>query len=104
MLNKKAIFIVSFAYGGSNILLNLLRSHPDVCSPRGEFNEVFKGKRDEPFSTRLAKKLRYFPCVIAEGRDIFGFNDWTPRRPFSPLTQRVVDRILFDEKLRAVDP
>ena len=104
MLNKNPIFIVSFAYGGSNILLNLLRSHPEVCSPRGELNEVFKGRREEPSSTRLAKKLRYFPCVIAEGRDVFGFNDWDPRRPFKVFTHRIVDRILFDEKLRAINP
>ncbi len=101
MLNKKPVFIVAFAYGGSNILLNLLRSHPDLCSPRGEINEVFKGKPDEPLSTRLAKCLRYFPCVLAEGRDIFDFNDWEPRRPFKVFTQRLIDRILFDEKLRA---
>jgi hypothetical protein len=101
MLNKKPVFIVAFAYGGSNLLLNMLRSHPDLCSPRGELNEVFKGKLDEPLSTRLAKAARYLPCVIAERADIFGFNDWEPRRPFKRITQRIVDRVLFDEKLRA---
>ena len=39
--------------------------------------------------------------MIAEGRDLFDFNDWEPRRPFKPFTQRLVDQILFDEKLRA---
>jgi hypothetical protein len=101
VLNKRPVFIVVFAYGGSNLLLNLLRSHPDLCSPRGELNEVFKGKPDEPPATRLAKCLRYLPCVLAEGRDIFGVNDWAPRRPFRAFTRRLVDRILFNEKLRA---
>ncbi|MBI3322267.1 MAG: sulfotransferase [Candidatus Omnitrophica bacterium] len=101
-LIQRPVFIVAYAYGGSNILLNLMRSHPDLCSPRGELNEVFKGKLEEPYTTRIAKCLRYLPCVIAEGgRDIFRFNDWTPREPFKPFTQRRVDRILFDEKRRA---
>ena len=103
MLNKKPIFIVAFAYGGSNILLNLLRSHPEVCSPRGETNEVFTGKIDEPPGTRWAKRLRYLPCVLLEGKNIFSWRDWQLRAPFKPLTQRTVDRILFDEKLRARD-
>ena len=44
MLNKRPIFIIGFARGGTNIILNLLRSHPDVCSPRGETDQVFRGK------------------------------------------------------------
>ncbi len=103
MLNKRPIFLVSFAYGGSNILLNLLRSHPEVCSPRGELNEVFKGKLDEPLTTRVAKCIRYAPIFISEGSDIFRFNDWTDRKPFKPSTQVRIDKILFDEKLRATD-
>ena len=103
MLNREPIFIVAFAYGGSNILLNLLRTHPDVCSPRGELNEVFKGKAAESITTRLAKKLRYLPCVIGEGQDVFRPNDWVARKPFSKRTQNRVDRILFQEKLRARD-
>ncbi len=101
MLNKRPIFITAFAYGGSNILLNLLRSHPDVCSPRGELNEVFKGRLEEPMRTRIVKMLRYLPCMLAEGRDIFRFNSWEPRRPFKSFTQKQVDKILFDDKLRA---
>ncbi len=99
--NKRPIFIVAFAYGGSNILLNLLRSHPGVCSPRGELNEVFKGKLDEPILTRIAKTLRYLPCMLAEGGDIFRFNDWEDRKPFKSFTQNQVDRILYDEKIWA---
>ena len=101
MLNKKPIFIVGFAYGGSNILLNLLRTHPDVCSPRGELNQVFKGKPTESKATRFMKILRYLPIVFAEGEDIFRHNKWSPRKPLSAATQKRADKILFDEKLRA---
>lgn len=103
MRNKRPIFIVSFAYGGSNILLNLLRSHPEVCSPRGELNEVFKGKLEEPVTTRIAKNLRYLPVVLAEGGDIFGFNNWNDRKPFKKSSQKRIDDIFFKEKLWARD-
>lgn len=101
MLNKKPIFIVAFAYGGSNIILNLLRSHPGVCSPRGELNEVFKGRLDESVPTRIAKTLRYLPVMLAEGKDIFRFNDWGPRKPFKAFTRKYVDQVFYDEKFRA---
>lgn len=103
MLNKRPIFIVAFAYGGSNIVLNLLRSHPGVCSPRGELNEVFKGKLEETIPTRIAKTLRYLPIMMVEGRDIFRFNDWEERKPFKAFTQNRIDRIMYDEKFRAND-
>ena len=41
MKNKQPIFIAGLMLSGTNILLNLLRSHPYVCSPRGETFEVF---------------------------------------------------------------
>jgi len=103
MLNKRPIFIVAFAYGGSNILLNLLRSHPDVCSPRGETNEVFRGKSSDAVLVRGMKILRYLPCMILERRDVFQAGSWTPRRRFTPLSRMVVDSILFHDKLRATD-
>ncbi len=100
-LNKRPIFVVSFAYGGSNILLNLLRSHPDVCSPRGELNEVFKGKPTERRATRTAKFMRYLPCILIERADIFRVQSWAEPRPFTPLTQHLIDRIFYGEKFRA---
>ncbi len=45
MLNRKPIFIVAFVYGDSNIPQNLLRTHPDVCSPRDELNGTFARSR-----------------------------------------------------------
>ena len=114
LLNKQPIFIVGFTRGGTNILLNLLRSHPDVCSPRGETQEVFKGKghplraviprrqnTGESIGTVMLKRFRYLPILKAERRDVFDVNCWTHRKPFKKQTQLKVDRILYDEKLRA---
>ena len=104
MLNKRPIFIVGFARGGTNILLNLLRSHPDVCSPRGELQEVFKGKSSDPLHVRLERASRYLPIVLRERYDIFGNNPWRPRKPLHPSSKTRIDHTLFHEKLRARKP
>lgn len=104
MLNEKPIFIVSFTRGGSNILLNLLRSHPQVCSPRGETHQVFKGKPDEPFFVRLEKRLKYLPLLLMEGNDIFAADRWETRPPLKGASVNLIDSILFDEKLKARAP
>lgn len=40
MYNKKVIVINGFARGGTNILWNILQSHPNVCSPIYETGEI----------------------------------------------------------------
>jgi len=106
VLNKRPIFIVAFARGGSSLVLNLLRSHPEVCSPRGEANEVFYGKRrlhESPF-TVLAKRWRSRSIFRAEGKAVFRLDNWEPRRPFAAQSQQAIDRILYHEKMRATAP
>ncbi len=103
MLNIKPIFIVGFARGGSNILLNLFRSHPEVCSPRGELQEVFKGKGAEPWSVKISKLIDYLPILVREKKDIFNIDFWQPRNPLSRSSQKRIDRILFNDKQKATD-
>ncbi|MCB0208241.1 MAG: sulfotransferase [Anaerolineae bacterium] len=46
MLNQDVVVINAFTRGGSNILWNILQSHPDICSPIYETGQVlypFKG-------------------------------------------------------------
>jgi hypothetical protein len=101
MRNRRPIFLVGFSRGGTHLVLNLLRSHPEVASPRGELHEVFRGRPSEPRRVRLAKRLRAWPIRALEGRDVFDAGDWTPRPPLRPWSRRCLDRILFAEKLRA---
>lgn len=106
MLNKKPIFIVGFQHGGTNVILNLLRSHPEVCSPRGETQEVFKGKRlhnrfNEPMTVVISKILRYLPILAEQKQDIFSLNLWEERKALTRRTERYIDRILLSEKLKA---
>jgi len=105
MLNKNPIFIVAFSRGGSNILLNFLRSHPHVCSPRGETQEVFKGKgKVEPFQARLDKAINYLPIRALQKEDIFSLDLWKKREAVGQFKKFLIDRILYKEKLKALDP
>lgn len=99
--NRNPIFIVGLSRSGSSILLNILRSHPDVCSPRGETHQVFYGKPDEPLSTRLFKALRYLPIVLRQREHVFSLHNYRERRPLLPGSMALIDRVLFFEKLRA---
>lgn len=116
MLNKQPIFIVAFARGGSNLLLNLLLSHPDVCIPRGELQQVFKGKRAQLLNRRktpdkdsllslILKNINYLPIIFLERRDVFNKNyQYEICAPLKPETRKLIDRILFSEKLKAINP
>ena len=101
MLNKKPIFVIAFTRGGSNILVNLIRSHPDVCSPRRETQQVFKGKPEEPVSVKLDKAKNYLPIKVLQKEDIFSPSMWTDRKPVAPLIKTFVDRTLYYEKMKA---
>jgi hypothetical protein len=107
MLNNYPIFIIGFDHGGTNILLNFLRSHPDVCSPRGELSEVFQGKGRtpnirEPLNIYLYKIWKYNLPVIARQREfVFSKKLWKKRRPFRLQTSAHVDRVLYHDKLLA---
>jgi Sulfotransferase family len=109
LLNKKPIFIVGFQHGGTNIVLNLLRSHPDVCSPRGEIQEVFKGKGfprrfKEPASVVVSKLWHYLPILFQQRQDIFSLDLWDGRKELSARAMQQIDRVLFAEKLKARGP
>jgi hypothetical protein len=101
--NKKPIFIVGFSRGGSSLLLNILRSHPGVCSPRGETQEVFKGKRVESAWTRIKKRLRYLPFVMQQRQDLFSDRNLSTRKPVTPAQAQKIDDIFYKEKVAASD-
>jgi len=103
MLNKKPIFIAGLSRGGSSIILNILRSHPEVCSPRGETNQVFYGKPDESLRTRVSKIFRYAPIMFRQREHVFSPHNCHERRPLSPRNMEAIDRVLFREKLLATD-
>jgi len=103
--NHAPVVVNAFAHGGSNILRNLLQSHPELCVAGGETQDAFKGSPvfDGPLTRRVKKLLFDVPVRLATGQDVFNPRDLTPR----PLPTRTVlgfiDRVLFRAKRRARD-
>lgn len=98
------IFLVSFARGGSSMLLNMLRSHPEICSPTGELQEVVLGKKithESPIRI-IDKRLRSRELRRSLGKEFFSISNWCKRN--NTLNMSLVNKLIdiFDyEKLRA---
>ena len=75
------IFLLGIQRGGTNQVLNILRSHPATCWPQGEFHEIFRprGLRAEG-PARLWQKLRRYAPILLTAGDILD-PDRPPRRP-----------------------
>ena len=102
MLNKRSVFIVAFARGGSNIVLNMLRSHPDICSPVGETQEVFHGKGNAGKIDQARRRLKYLPIALAENRNVFSMSQWNLRKPFKSSSKKKIDEILFNDRFKGI--
>ncbi len=101
--NRAPVFVNGFARGGSNILVNLLLSHPNLCFPSGETQKVFRGGASvEPVWRTLYKRLAYnLPIAASVGPGFFNPENFTPRSPLGPHAQRFIDRVLYYEKFAA---
>jgi hypothetical protein len=99
---REPIFINGFGRGGTNILMNLLLSHPMVCIATGETHRVFKG--GEMGGTTwglLRKRLCYdLPLRIASRQDVFRNTLLEPRR-VPTWCDGFIDWVFHREKLRA---
>ncbi len=96
-LNQKPIFINGFSRGGSNLLVNMLISHPEVCISNGETHKVFKGtaRADNKFKTIFKKLTRDYPIRILTGQDVFRTDLLEPRKPLPSYLQNYIDQILY---------
>ncbi len=101
MKNKRPIFIVGFQYGGTNLVQNLLLSHPELCCTRGEAQELFRGRKEEPLTTKIAKRARFLPILVKENADVFKSSKWQKTTSLKPASQKRIDSIFFNEKLHA---
>lgn len=103
MLNNAPIFLNGFTRGGSNIVTNLLLSHPGVCLPTGETQKVFLGETGvEPRWRTPYKRWRYdFPLALSGRRDLFNPDDLSERPTLSPWAMRHIDRVLYRERFVA---
>jgi hypothetical protein len=77
---KGPIFLLGIQRGGTNQVLNVLRSHPATYWPGGELHEVFRPRslRGEGPRRAARKLMRYAPILLTAG-DILDV-DRPPRR------------------------
>ena len=71
MLNKQPIFINGFQRGGTNIMMNLILSHPHVCKlSHSETHRIFYGREDQPVG-RWFRRALYAPLVLSTQQHVF---------------------------------
>jgi hypothetical protein len=98
MLNKRPIFVNGFQRAGTNILVNLLASHPDICLLNGETHEVFYGTH-QPFARRWLSRLVYLPILIAARQHIFWPYRFYERRQLPRPIMNYTDLIFYWNKM-----
>jgi hypothetical protein len=101
VFNRRPIFVNGFSRGGTTILMNVLASHPDVCTVE-EVHHLFKGHNLADSALRILLKcvLHDAPAIALIGQDFFSPRLIHPRKRLSPTARRFVDRVLYSEKLR----
>lgn len=87
-----------FKYGGTNLIMNLLASHPDVCMLSSETQFVFNSRRHR--LDRLIRRLFYLPIRITSGDHVLHrTKDIDTPRHLSPSIVPYVDLFFFLDKM-----
>lgn len=102
MLNKAPIFVIGFQRGGTNILMNLLASHPDTRFVGRETHMVFYGKAKEPVLKWL-RRLVYLPLLFGARGHLFRAASLEDRRRISSPLRHYADLLLFWESMTTPD-
>lgn len=97
MRNKAPIFINGFQRGGTNLLFNLIGSHPQVVLLNSETHEVFYGRNYEPVKKWLHRAL-YLPILIGTRQHTFWPYRLYERRPLSKFLMRYADMLLYTNR------
>lgn len=98
MLNKAPIYVNGFSFGGTNMIVNLLASHPDVCWLSGETHEVFYSKPRKKMD-KWVRRVLCLPVQASVGQHIFGRECLDPRRALPSFMMRYVDLLFFLDKM-----
>ncbi|TNC82340.1 MAG: hypothetical protein C9356_04805 [Oleiphilus sp.] len=103
MRNRQPIFVNGVARGGTNILMNILLSHPDTAMPSGELQKVIRGyaNGDRPRDNFRKKYLYELPLSLLLGKYYFALDQAVERKKPSRIVQLYIDWILYNEKVNA---
>ncbi|MCO6457702.1 MAG: sulfotransferase [Pirellulaceae bacterium] len=86
MKNSKVIVLNGFSRGGTNIVWNILQSHPQVCGPLLETGELLYRRQFRFLPRRLVRKL------LSHGPFL--------RSPLAAPVLSGIDRLFYDWKLK----
>jgi hypothetical protein len=101
MLNPAPIFVIGFQRGGTNILTNLLGSHPDTRFLGRETHMVFYGKRREPV-LKWFRRLIYLPLLLGARGHVFRPASLSERRRLPRPLMRYADLLLYRESMASL--
>lgn len=97
MRNNFPIILNCFSRGGSNILWNVLLSHPEVCSPIQETLEVFR------LEWRDMRKEGLYAAWLTRQWKFFDQWNLQPRNSISSQAKSFIDETLFQWKLKTLN-
>ena len=105
MLNQAPIFVNGCSRSGTNLLVNLMASHPDVCLI-GETHHAFKGHKVVDSAWNILRKCLYNegPILASLRQDFFSPRLLDSRKPLSRWARKRVDRILYRQKFHSHHP
>ena len=94
------IFVIGFQRGGTNLLTNLLASHPDLRLLGRETHQVFYGKARETGKGRWIRRGLYLPIMLGAGGHLFRATNLEERGALPAPLGRWVD-LLLDRESRS---
>lgn len=103
MLNKRPIFVNGFQRGGTNILMRLISSHPQVRILGAEVHEIFYGRDTQPVQKWL-RRLSAIPLVLSTGQHTFWPYRFYERRTLPTAVAQYVDLLFYLHKQTAPNP
>ena len=96
---RSPIVVFGFQRGGTNILTNLLSSHPDTQRLGAEFHELFLGRDEHPVRT-WAVRLAGSPVILATGApDLWPYR-YHERSPLPGWVRPYARSLLFASRWR----
>jgi hypothetical protein len=103
MLNKRPIFVNGFQRGGTNILMQLITSHPQVRVLGGEMHEIFYGRGSQPIQKWL-RRLTCTPVLVSTRQHTFWPYRYYERRALPTAVGHYIDLLFYFHKLIAYNP
>ncbi len=92
MLNKDVVVINGYQRDGTNLVWNILRSHPEICSPGYETGQILHNVNFSTYSKYSSPfKKKFFRSKFALSFPVF------------KIVSHYIDQRFFDLKMKTVD-